>query len=107
MAGARGSGQEWTGSTTLLSNNNHNIAKSLPELAEHPAPACQSPAPQPYETWPACSRTCNRPEQCFGAGFRGPLDPNPDPGALKKVKILNNHNIILHFSDFYNILLFN
>ena len=33
--------------------------------------------------------------------------PDPDPGAYKKAKMLNNHDIILLFSDFYNILSFN
>ena len=34
-------------------------------------------------------------------------NPKPDPGAYKRSKRLNNHNIILLFSDFYNILFFN
>ena len=31
---------------------------------------------------------------------------DPDPGAKKRSKMLNNHNIILLFIDFYNILSF-
>ena len=45
------------------------------------------------------------------SGFRGLLDPDPDSGSgsesrgLKKgKKMLNNHHIILLFSDFYNII---
>ena len=38
-------------------------------------------------------------------------NPDPDPGASKKFKkrskMLNNHDIILLFSDFYSILSFN
>ena len=62
--------------------------------------------------------------QCFGSGtefgFRGLLDPDPDSesgsgfgiwvriqGLKKKSKMLNDHEIILLFSDFYNILSFN
>ena len=48
--------------------------------------------------------------QCFGSGFRDlldlDLDLDPDPGAYKNFKMLNNHNTILLFSDFYNILSF-
>ena len=32
---------------------------------------------------------------------------NPDPGAYKRSKMLNNHNIILLVSDFYNNVSFN
>ena len=44
--------------------------------------------------------------QCFGSGFRGLLDldlPNPDPGALKKSKMLNQHKIVLLFTILYYI----
>ena len=43
------------------------------------------------------------------SGFRGLLDPDLESGSrcLKRTKMLNNHNIILLFSDFYNILSFN
>ena len=42
--------------------------------------------------------------QCFGSGFRGLLNPDPDQGLKKMTKMLNNHNIYLLFSHFYNIL---
>ena len=46
-----------------------------------------------------------------GTGFRGFLDPDLKSGSgsrgLKKVKMLNNHDIILLYSDFYIILSFN
>ena len=41
------------------------------------------------------------------SGFRGLLDLDLESGSrcLKRTKMLNNHNIVLLFSDFYNILL--
>ena len=51
--------------------------------------------------WVRCSVSDPDPEPDSG-GL-----PDPDPGAYKKAKMLNNHDIILLFRDFYNILSFN